>query len=125
MNTAGALYGVALPQSDEDPSSEQIIRGHNSVNKQVPDGHSASVTVLYQTPGVLEFDNLNDGVMYKVLVSGTNDLPGTPDQMEDHAIKTANVTVAEIDEVDVLVLGTKDSASVLGTLGLLLTAFLV
>jgi hypothetical protein len=59
--------------------------------------------------------------MYKIFVSGTNDLPGTPDPMEDYSIRYANATVAQIDEVEVLITG-RQFGSTLVTSAMLLAA---
>lgn len=81
LNTAGAICGVILPIGSADPKSEQIIRGQNALNQNLPTGHAACVPAVFETPSTLEFTDLNDDFDYIVWVSGMNELPGDAEIM--------------------------------------------
>jgi hypothetical protein len=108
---------VLVPKDDEVPFTEQITLGQNSENVDVPQGHYANTTVLYETPGILEFTNIDDGVDYRVYMSATDDLPGSPNLMNDDDVRQANVTLVELIEPGVLVLK-QDSAAALAAVAL-------
>jgi hypothetical protein len=88
LNTAGKIYGVLMSSSDKQPDSRQISTGLNSLNEALPSGSFDSVSVAFETPATLTFENTDDTASYNIWMSGENDrFGGLPDLMEDYDLK--------------------------------------
>ena len=115
INTAGKVYGVALPAGQPKPLAQQIALGFDSYNVKVPSGMAAASPCLYKTPTPLSFTGLTERLPYEVWVTGENSLPVTPTLMDDSRVHMVNFTAGVNTTVakDVLVMMEDDLGTVL------------
>ena len=92
MNTGGTICGIILESGQPDPISDQIVRGQNAANQNLPEGHFDCVPAQYETPSLMEFTQLDDDQEYVVWISGKNELPGEAEVMEDAYIRSYDFT---------------------------------
>merc|ERR1712045_493370 len=92
MNTGGNICGIILEKGSPDPISDQIIRGQNAANQNLPEGHADCVPAQYETASLMEFTSLEGDQEYVVWISGMNELPGDAEIMEDAYIRSYDFT---------------------------------
>lgn len=92
MNTGGTICGIVLEKGQSDPISDQIVRGQNAANQNLAEGLSDCVPALYETPSTMEFTGLTGEKEYVLWISGTNELPGEAEIMEEGYIRSQEFT---------------------------------
>lgn len=114
IDSAGQIYGIALPVSFPQPLAQQIALGYDSYNVKLPPGAYVVQPCLYKTPTDLLFFGLSTGVEYNIWLIAENDLPVTPTLMKDSRVQRVKFRSGEVDTTrDVLVMLEDDWACIL------------
>jgi hypothetical protein len=95
QTTSGRIYGVALDLRAPRPSVQQILRGLDAYNVQVPAGRFQSARCNAQRATTLKFTELEYFTRYRIWLVGVNNFGAFPTLMSEKHVRAVYATVGK------------------------------